>query len=140
MVFDRPWLRKLARLPHFAALGIEAMLQIGLVWTAVRLLPARRWRRWLKQPSGQNAPPLQLARDLRRVIAFLAPILPRKTHCLICAIAARAMLARRGYVSTLSLGANASEPEITAHAWLSAASIIVTGREKMDAYQEVARF
>lgn len=140
MAPQRPWLRKPARIAHFAALGVEALVQIGLVWLAVRLLPSRRWRHWLEQTAERPEPPLQLARDLRRLIGFLDPVLPRKTRCLICAMAARAMLARRGYGSTLSLGANTSQPEMTAHAWLSAASIIVTGRENMSAYSEVTRF
>lgn len=115
-------------------------MQILLVWLAVRFTPPRFWRRWLKQSAERPEPPLQLARDLRRVIAFLDPILPRKTRCLICAMAARAMLARRGYGSILSLGANISQPAITAHAWLSAASIIITGKDNMSNYDEVARF
>ena len=139
MAFARTWLRKPVRLAHFVVLGVEALAQIGLVWATVRLLPSRKWRGWL-QPTDLEQPPLQLARDLRRIIAFLGPVLPRRTHCLICAIAARAMLARRGYGSTLSLGADASQPAMTAHAWLSAASIIVTGRETMADYREVARF
>lgn len=139
MVPARLWLRKPARLAHFAALGVEALAQISWVWMTVRLLPSRKWRGWL-QPTDLQQPPLQLARDLRRIIAFLGPVLPRRTRCLICAMAARAMLARRGYGSTLSLGTDTSQSAMTAHAWLSASSIIVTGRESMADYKEVARF
>ncbi len=140
MVSANPRLRKAARIAYFAALVVEALVQITLVWATVRLLPSGRLRRWLEPRPGLAEPPLQLARDLRRLMRFLAPALPRRTHCLICAVAARAMLARRGYGSTLSLGADLSKSAIAAHAWLSAGTIIVTGRENMTAYREVTRF
>ncbi len=140
MASARPQLRKAARIGHFAALGVEALVQIALVWATIRLLPPGKLRRWLEPRPGLAEPPLQLAQDLRRVMRFVGPVLPRRTHCLICAVAARAMLARRGYGSTLSLGADLSKSAIAAHAWLSAGSIIVTGRENMTNYREVRRF
>lgn len=136
----RQLLRKALRIAHFAALGIEAVVRLAAVWAAVRLLPPRKWRGWLKPAAQQPLPPPQLARDLRRLMRFLAPALPRRSRCLISAMAARAMLARRGYGSTLSLGADISQATLTAHAWLSAGSIIITGREAMQDYREVARF
>lgn len=135
-----PLLHKAARIGHFAALGVEALAQTAFVWAKVRLLPSRHWRRWLEPRSGLEDAPPQLARDLRRLIDVLSPALPRRTRCLICAMAARAMLERRGYGSVLSLGADIGKPSLAAHAWLSAGSIIVTGRENMADYKEVARF
>ena len=140
MVSAHPRLRKAARIGYFAALVVEALVQIALVWATVRLFSSGRLRHWLQARPGLAEPPPQLARDLRRLMHFLAPALPRRTHCLICAVAARAMLARRGYGSTLSLGADLSKSSLAAHAWLLAGSIIVTGRENMTAYREVTRF
>ncbi len=140
MVSAHPRLRKAARIGYFAVLVVEALVQIVMVWATVRLLPPGKLRRWLEPRPGLAEPPLQLARDLRRVMRFVAPALPRRTHCLICAVAARAMLTRRGYGSTLSLGADLNTSAIAAHAWLSAGSIIVTGWENMTTYREVTRF
>lgn len=140
MTTVRLMLRKALRIAHFAVLGIEAVVQLGMAWAAVRLLPPRKWRRWLEPAAEQPLPPPQLARDLRRLMRFLAPALPRRSHCLISAMGARAMLARRGYGSALSLGADINELTLAAHAWLSAGSIIITGRESMGNYREVARF
>lgn len=140
MTSAHPLLRKALRIAHFAVLGIEAAVRLAAVWAAVRLLPPRHWRRWLQPAAERPLPPPQLARDLRRLMRFLAPVLPQRSHCLISAMAARSMLARRGYGSTLSLGADISQATLAAHAWLSAGPIIITGRESMADYREVARF
>lgn len=140
MASARPKLHKAARIGHFAALGVEALVEIAMAWATMRHLPSSKLRPWLEPCPGLAETPPPTARDLRRLMAFLAPAIPRRTRCLICAMAARSMLARRGYGSTLSLGADLSQSSFAAHAWLSAGSIIVTGRENMTEYREVTRF
>lgn len=140
MISVRSLLHKALRIAHFTVLGIEAIARLGMVWAALRFLPPQRWRRWLEPAEVLPPPPSQLARDLRRLMKFLAPALPERSHCLISAMAARSILARRGYGSTMSLGVDISQATLAAHAWLSAGSIIITGREAMADYREIARF
>jgi hypothetical protein len=132
-------LRKIGRIAHFALLGIEALGQIVLAHAMVRFVPFRRYSKRLRQNASAE-PPLQLARDLRRIIDFIARAMPERSRCLVCAIAARAMLGRRGYGSELSLGINPEQTPMIAHAWLIAGSVIVTGREEQSNFKEVARF
>jgi hypothetical protein len=63
---------------------------------------------------------------------------PWRSECLEQAIAAKAMLRRRGIASTLYLGM-ARDP-VTAHAWLRVGDLNVTGGRDVDRYTVVASF
>ncbi len=66
---------------------------------------------------------------------------PWRSDCFPQAIAAREMLRRRGYESTIHLGVDRIDREnIAGHAWLSCNGTVVTGGETMDRYSEVHRF
>jgi hypothetical protein len=121
-------------------LTFEALLWIAAASVKVRFVPFRRYSRGLRENRGRELPPQQLARDIRRVIDLLSPMLMQRSRCLICAIAARSMLSRRGYRSELSLGVNPNQTPMVAHAWLVAGSVIVTGRGEKPNFKEVVRF
>ena len=70
----------------------------------------------------------RIAREVGWAVRAAAPWMPFRALCLQQAIAARAMLRRRGIVSVLHLGAGPDDSrDLTAHAWLDAAGAKVTG-------------
>lgn len=80
-------------------------------------------------------------RKIRWSIEAAAPWLPFRTVCLQQAIAARAMLARRGIASVLHLGVGGhGEPSLNAHAWLDAGDLKVTGYPLDPGLVEAGRF
>lgn len=82
--------------------------------------------------TDDPVPPEQMQRDIRYIVWLASSSVPWRSLCLPNAIAARRMLARRGFPSTLHLGVGhheAGDPH--AHAWLEAGSII-TGAEGME--------
>ncbi|MEG3162563.1 lasso peptide biosynthesis B2 protein [Sphingomonas sp. LB2R24] len=78
---------------------------------------------------------------IRWSIGAVAPWLPFRTLCLQQAIAARAMLERRGIGSVLHLGVrDPTGTTLDAHAWLDAGGLNVTGYPVDPALTEVGRF
>jgi hypothetical protein len=100
------------------------------------------------QPHTQGRPPALLSPAeeetvlaIRWSIGAVAPWMPFRTLCLQQAIAARAMLARRGIGSVLHLGVQGiTGPKLEAHAWLDAGGLNVTGYPVDPALAEVGRF
>ena len=80
--------------------------------------------------SGAGATPEQarIAKEIGWAVAAAAPFMPFRSVCLQQAMAAHAMLRRRGIASVMHFGAGKSdEKPIDAHAWLDAAGVKVTG-------------
>ena len=78
---------------------------------------------------------------IRWAVGAVAPWLPFRTLCLQQAIAARAMLERRGIDSVLHLGVrDPTGTALEAHAWLDAGGLNVTGYPVDPALTEVGRF
>jgi transglutaminase-like putative cysteine protease len=70
----------------------------------------------------------RVAREIGWAVRAAAPWMPFRAVCLEQAIAARAMLRRRGIPSALHLGAGPDEShDLAAHAWLDAGGAKVTG-------------
>lgn len=89
---------------------------------------------------GLDAEAERVVRKIRWAIGAVAPWMPFRALCLQQAIAARMMLTRRGIGSVLHLGVDTSTPTMTAHAWLEAGALKVTGYPVDPALIEVARF
>ena len=130
-------------------LVVEAMA--ALLTARLRsLLPFRVLARHLggMVPSRSPAPPAPLSPDeetsvfaVRWAIGAVAPWLPFRAQCLQQAIAARAMLARRGIGSVLHLGVgDPTGTKLVAHAWLDAGRLQVTGYPVDPGLAEVGRF
>ena len=65
---------------------------------------------------------------------------PWRSDCFPQAIAARELLRRYGYESTIHLGVEkAGENDIAGHAWLTCGGTVVTGGDDLDRYTEVHR-
>ena len=68
------------------------------------------------------------ARAIRSAVTSAAPFMPFRSVCLQQAMAAHAMLKRRGISSVMHFGAHPTDANaIEAHAWLDAAGVKVTG-------------
>lgn len=68
------------------------------------------------------------ARAIGWAVRSAAPFMPFRSVCLQQAMAAQAMLRRRGIASVMHFGASPSDARaIDAHAWLDAAGVKVTG-------------
>ena len=122
-----------------AAMTVEIAVMLCVAEAMIRLLPYRRYAPLVRRMAGQGDAPLQVARRVRRRLAVAVRCLPWQPLCLTRAIAARAVLGRRGHASVLSLGVDIGAVDLAAHAWLSAGGIIVTGRDEMARYNEVAQ-
>lgn len=83
----------------------------------------------------------KVARDIGWAVTRAANHVPFKAVCLPQAMAAHAMLRRRGVDSVMHFGARKSaEKPIDAHAWLDAAGVEVTGYPLQDGMTEIGAF
>lgn len=127
------------RLIRMAYLGLELLIHLArAVWT-VRFVPFKQYSVGLKRDSCAQTAPVQLARDIRRIINIISFMLPERSKCLICGIAAKRVLAKRGFGSELFFAVNPSANPMVAHAWLITGSVVVTGRGEKGKFEEVVR-
>ena len=95
------------------------LVAFGLRWCAL----------WMFRTAPESArPPLELERHLRFSLRLAALRAPWKSVCLPTAMAGKLMLHRRGWPSTIHLGAGKhASGELHAHAWLEAGGWVITG-------------
>ncbi len=120
----------------------EALLALAVARAAMALLPFRRIASWLGTPGAEtpataSADQIHAAQEIGWAVGTLARRIPWDGRCLAQALAASAMLRRRGLEGTVSFGARASgstqtsdtpvSPAFEAHAWLRVGDCIVTG-------------
>src|SRR5712691_1711516 len=139
-------MRRMLRLSrHQWAVLLEAV--IGLLWARWQLtrLPFRQLASQLgtlgtASPQEGEAWQAPLRREVRWAVQGVARYLPGRWTCLVVAMAARHMLARRGLSCTLYLGVSHAEGGLRAHAWLRCGSLYVTGGEGWDRFTVLACF
>jgi hypothetical protein len=113
-------------------LAIEAAASVTVAQMAIMILePARLMRilGYARAPDGIPAAPVvgqRSARSVVRAVERVADLLPWRPLCLPRAVAARAMLRRRGIPCQLHLGIVAAAP-VSAHAWLTVGGHVVQG-------------
>jgi hypothetical protein len=120
---------------------LEAVVCLGLARAAVIVLPFRVIARGLgerMEETPASAPATARARGVGRALAVAAARTPWRSKCLEQALAAKAMLRRRGIRSTMYLGV--TSPPVEAHAWVRVADVHVTGGADVDRYAVVASF
>jgi hypothetical protein len=118
-----------------------------LAWARIlKLLPFSRLAPSLGRPSQETADVYDLSgeRCIRR-ISEAVRVMSRHTfwesQCLVQALAAKKMLARRRMGSTLYLGtARDEQGNLIAHAWLRSGPIYVTGAGQRHRFTTVAAF
>jgi hypothetical protein len=125
---------------------VEAGVWLGLARLAILVLPFRWIALGLGKHMTQSAvesgltPPEVLDR-ISWAVSNASHYLPWKSTCLVQAIAAKAMLKRRGVPSTLYLGvAKNGETQLQAHAWLRCEDRILAGQQGMENYFVISTF
>ena len=119
----------------------EAIVMLGLARLIVITTPFRFVAPWLSRaPETGNCDEALLLR-VRQAVTIAARNVPWNAVCLPQAMAAKAMLARRGCGSAFHLGANVDEKgKVIAHAWLVAGGTIVVGEVGVGGVTPLARF
>jgi len=137
--------------PRRRALVAEAVLHLLAARIALAIVPfpklARRIGRFVppeEAPCLQETPTaqhVQHATDVGWAVTRAAHYLPFSAVCLPQAMAAHAMLRRRGVASVMHFGAaKGEEKPLDAHAWLDAAGVEVTGYPVAENFVEIACF
>ena len=109
---------------------VEATVALALARVGVRHL-FKHIARWALKPGspGTAVPPAHVQWLVKHSLRVAGKNIPWTSICLPNAIAAKLMLARRGYESTIHLGVGFKEASLTAHAWLDAGGKVLTGEE-----------
>jgi len=94
-----------------------------------------------KVSAGANSDQIWIAKEVSWAVTRAARYVPFKAVCLPQAMAAHAMLGRRGVASVMHFGAakGITKP-LDAHAWLEAAGVEVTGYPVEKRLAEIACF
>jgi hypothetical protein len=140
-------LRKFLSLaPADRILFVEAGFWLGVARLALLTLPFRWIKRGWGEPQAlsaekfQGTPP-ELLERVSWAVATASRHLPWDCLCLAQAMAAKAMLKRRGVSSTLYLGVakdGAAQPQ--GHAWLTCGEQVLTGQQGMGEFTVIATF
>jgi len=118
----------------------EASFTLLLARLAVRCIPSARIFAWAKRPPRRMC---RFAADDVRWTAWAVERVASgrvKSACLPQALAAQAMLRRRGISSRLCLGVARYGGETLAHAWLEVGDDKVVGDKEAHAFTRVAEF
>ncbi len=138
-------LGRMHRLPsHDKKMAMETAALLVFFRLALFALPYRSWRRYLGDPWGVGSHPVgnrMMIAGVSQWIQRVSPYLSIGRGCLCKALAARAMLKRRGIETTLFLGVQKDTAgNLCAHAWLMAGNIPVTGGKDNGDLCQVAQF
>jgi hypothetical protein len=122
-------------------LVFEAAIMLGLGRFIILTVPFKRLAPWLLRAPETRSYDAALLLGVRKAVTTAARNVPWSAVCLPQAIAAKAMLARRGYGSAFHLGAGFdAEGKLIAHAWLVAGGMVVVGVAGIPAVTPLARF
>jgi hypothetical protein len=115
------------------SLFLQVFCLTGLVRAAVLVLPFRWIAVFLGEQGVESSYQLgslekEAGRKIGRAILRVSRHTPWESKCLVQAITGKILLRRRGINNTLYLGVNKeSKGKMTAHAWLRAGDMIITG-------------
>ena len=141
----------IARLPHklrrFGALSVadKWLLLRAVTWLAVArvwllVTPFSRVAGRLADNSEHQEPDPELLRRIGYAVSTASANVPWRADCFPQAIAARALLRRYGYSSTIHLGVEKADADTLAgHAWLTCGETVITGGAELERYTEVHR-
>ena len=133
-------LRRFLQMSHRQRLMlIEAALFLGLARLALLTVPFGRIAPWLRRSPDSGACDAETVLAVGDAVTIAARNVPWNAVCLPQAMAAKAMLARRGQGSALHLGAAKASDRLTAHAWLVAGGEVVVGEAGIDDVAPLAR-
>jgi hypothetical protein len=119
----------------------EAIVMLGIARFIVIVFPFRLIAPWLARARHIRSLDETLLLRVRRAVMTAARNVPWNAVCLPQAIAAKAMLARRGCGSSFHLGADLNaQGKLTAHAWLVAGGTVIVGAAGVRSVTPLARF
>ena len=123
------------------ALLLEAAVALSVAQLLVLTTPFRRIARWLESDRGTHDCDENFFIRLGSALGTAGRGLPWRIVCLPEAIAAKAMLRRRGYRSALHIGASVdSNGKLVAHAWVVTGGKAVVGGSDVRHVMPLARF
>lgn len=139
------WLRKLR---VFRALDsadrllvLEAIVALSVAGVLLRAVPFRWLARWLSRTPDDGVCVERLLVRVRRAVTMAAANVPWTAVCLPQAMAAKALLARRGHGSACVFGAGTdANGTLVSHAWLVSGGRIVVGAAGVRGVTPLARF
>lgn len=118
----------------------EAALMLGLARIVVLAVPFRVTALWLSRAPETLSCDTALVARVRKAVTTAARNVPWNAVCLPQAMAAKAMLARRGCGSAVHFGATFdANGKLIAHAWLVAGGTTVIGAAGMEGMSPLAR-
>lgn len=119
----------------------EAVLMLAVARLAVRVLPAAPIFAWANRPLRRVK---RFVADEARWVAWSVEVMGAKpwmhVPCLPRALAAHAMLRRRGIASRLCLGVADQEGALVAHAWIEIEREAVVGGTEAARFTRLAHF
>jgi hypothetical protein len=118
----------------------EAAIMLVLARLAVRFVPAARLFRWADRPMTKVC---RFAVDEASWVAWAIEHTASPgmdTQCLPRALAAHAMLRRRGIASRLCLGVARDGRDVTAHAWIEIGGRVLVGGADASGFTPLAAF
>jgi hypothetical protein len=119
----------------------EAILALALARLIILSVPFRFSARWLSRAPQTTSCDESLLLRVRQAVTIAARNVPWNAVCLPQAMAAKAMLARRGCGSSLHLGADFNaQGKLIAHAWVVAGGTVVVGAAGIAGVTPLARF
>ena len=141
----------IARIPHklrrFGELNLadKWLLLRAVFWLAVARLrlvvtPFQKLATRLAAEPGGLKPDSDLVNRVGFAVSTAAANVPWRSDCFPQTIAARSILKRHGYTSTVHLGVDrVGKDDLLGHAWLTCGDTVVTGGADLDRYTEVHR-
>jgi len=119
----------------------EAAAMLALARLIVLTVPFRYVVPWLQRAPETNSCHKAPLLSVGTAVTMAARNVPWNAVCLPQAMAAKAMLARRGYGSSFHLGAGFDEHgQLIAHAWVVARGTVVVGAAGISNVTPLARF
>jgi hypothetical protein len=141
-------MRKFARFVKLESSDRRLLIRAAY-WLAIAriMLVAIPFRRLSERLSSHCAlddlqldPDRELLLKIGRAVAMAANSVPWRSDCFPQTIAARKLLERHGYGSTIHIGVARDEGEgLAAHAWLTCGDTVVTGGANLERYTELHR-
>ena len=123
-------------------LVVRAAFWLGIARLRLAISPFRRLAKGLARDS--DAPSVDADPEFIERVGFAvraaANNVPWRSDCFPQTIAARTLLSRKGYATTIHLGVEKDgEGDIAGHAWLTCGEVVVTGGDDLDRYTEMHR-
>lgn len=104
-------------------------------------MPFSRVRRLLRSDEGAPAENVELVTHIGHVVSTMAKHVPWECLCLVQALAAKWMLARRNIEATIYVGvAKGDAQDLLSHAWLCSGDVYVTGEQGHERFRVITNF